>query len=270
MSQPALFSMIIPTFNVAHCFLEALQSITSQTFSDFEIVIIDGGSTDGTLEMIQSKAEEDSRIRWVSEQDEGIYDAMNKGVAMAKGQFLYFLGADDTLYETTTLEQVADYIQKFNLDVVYGNVLSPSFDGPYDGVFTDLKLMRRNICHQAIFVHRKVFNRIGNFSTKYKALGDYHHNIRWFYNTRITHGHMDLIVANYAGDGFSSEHEEPEFFADMSKLLFKEGYKKLPFTSLYNLNEKILKKAKRERNTGEILYRKGMHYYLRILMKLKK
>src|SRR5947209_4479772 len=93
-SQRCLISVIIPTFNLKACIRKCLESLREQTFRDFEILVIDGGSTDGTIKIVQEFASSFPRLTWRSEKDRGVYDAMNKGVAMARGDWVYFLGSD--------------------------------------------------------------------------------------------------------------------------------------------------------------------------------
>src|SRR2546422_844446 len=99
-----IFSIILPTFNSAAQIATALESILNQTFNDFEILVLDGCSGDNTIEI--AKSYKDTRIRIWSEKDEGIYDAMNKGIEKATGKWLYFLGSDDELYNNAILEKV--------------------------------------------------------------------------------------------------------------------------------------------------------------------
>src|ERR1700722_16529958 len=99
-----LLSIIIPTYNSQNTILTALQSIVKQSFDDFEIIIVDGLSNDDTVTIVKNF--QDDRIKIISELDNGIYDAMNKGIDRAKGDWLYFLGSDDRLYNDTVLEDV--------------------------------------------------------------------------------------------------------------------------------------------------------------------
>src|SRR5688572_31229641 len=139
MAGPFL-SIVIPTFNSAQALSTTLASVLGQTFADIEVLVIDGHSTDNTVEIIQSF--QDRRIRILSEKDNGVYDAMNKGVSMSAGTWIYFLGSDDMLFSSRTLENVTARLTSTEAEFVYGNVRidgdSPwaKHDSIYDGKFT--------------------------------------------------------------------------------------------------------------------------------------
>lgn len=201
------FSVIIPTYNSEKTIRECLNSILEQSYPEFEVLIMDGASKDGTLNIVRSL--DDSRIRVYSERDKGIYDAMNKGIRLAKGEYLLFLGSDDALYSSDTLGHVISGLGDY--DIVYGNVYSTRFDGLYDGKFSETKIAVRNICHQSIFYKKTVFDVVGNFNLKYKSNADYDHNLRWFFSERIKHRFIDITITNYADGGFSSTYTDINF-----------------------------------------------------------
>jgi len=102
-----MYSIIIATYNSANTLAEAIQSVLQQTLKDFELIIIDGKSSDGTLEIIKSYEKEITY--WISEKDKGVYDAWNKGIKIAKGEWICFLGSDDIMLPTT-IEKYNDFI----------------------------------------------------------------------------------------------------------------------------------------------------------------
>src|SRR5262245_18365078 len=97
--QPPLISVIMPSYNSAETIRATLGSLDKQQFRDFELVVMDGGSFDSTIRIVELLASVDERVRLFSEKDKGIYDAMNKGIQAASGTWLYFLGSDDRLYD---------------------------------------------------------------------------------------------------------------------------------------------------------------------------
>lgn len=206
-SQPYI-SIIIPTLNSDETIEECLNSIISQTFSNFEIILLDAVSDDNTINIVRDFR--DKRIKIHSEPDKGIYDAMNKGIKLAIGEWLYFLGSDDRLYNNNVLNNVFKYMINGKYQVIYGNVLRDN--KIYDGEFDWLKFYTLNICHQAIFYKRDVFNKIGEFNLKYRVIADYDLNIRWFLNNKIKKKYIEEIIAEYSEDGFSSYNSEDNSF----------------------------------------------------------
>lgn len=116
-------TIVIPTYNCEGTIKNAVDSIFNQSFKNVEILIIDGNSTDNTLKALQEYSEKKRNLILYSEKDDGIYDAMNKGLTLAKGEWIYFMGGDDTLYETTTLEKVVEIQKDSNNNIIYGNVI---------------------------------------------------------------------------------------------------------------------------------------------------
>ncbi len=198
-------SVIIPTYNSAKTIQPCLDSIVAQTFTDTEVLIIDGVSTDSTASIVSFYINQFPFIRWISEKDKGIYDAMNKGIGMAAGEWVYFLGSDDTLYTFDTLEKISIQMQKSDNEVLYGNVLSTRLGGVYAGEFDKQKLLSQNICHQSIFLKKSVFQKTGLFNLRFAMHADYDHNFKWFLSDKISHQFMDIIVARYGDNGMSSK-----------------------------------------------------------------
>ena len=219
-----MFSIIVPTLNAAATLHACLDSVARQTCSDFELVLVDGGSTDGTLDTAKSFAPDlGTRLVIHCGPDQGVYDAMNRGVGMATGAWLLFLGADDTLYEADTLARVAAFIGEHEpSDLVYGDVIRRSSGSRYAGVFDlDRLLFETNICHQAIFYRRKLFAGIGPYNLRYRVCADWDFNIRCFSNPALVNRYMDIVVAHrndmtglWASKGADKEFKKrlPRFF----------------------------------------------------------
>jgi glycosyltransferase involved in cell wall biosynthesis len=205
MDLPVL-TIVIPTFNSGKTLERALDSILDQRFAGWEIQIIDGLSTDNTLDIINNYTLKDNRIHFVSEKDAGIYDAMNKGIRRASGQWLYFLGSDDRLHDETVLEKVHAEIIKGNDLLIYGYIISEKY-GRYGGRVTADDLLKNNISHQAMFFHKKIFEELGFYDTGYKTHADWDFNLRCFNHYQHGIKYLDLPIAEYATGGASSVHE---------------------------------------------------------------
>jgi len=163
-------------------------------------------------------------LRYLSEPDEGVYDAMNKGIQLTSGEFLYFLGAGDRLLPGV-LEAVAAEIRQLPCQgktsrptLLYGNVNWSWYSRPYDGRFNRFKLLRRNICHQAIFYQRSVFERLGFYNTKYRSLADWEFNIRCFNDRGIRKRYIPLRIADFEGGGKSAITPDLAFQADFPRV----------------------------------------------------
>lgn len=234
-----LLTIIIPTFNSDRILIQALESILVQTFDDYEVLIIDGKSTDQTLEIIKRFTEKDKRIRWLSEPDKGIYDAMNKGIQIAKGEWLYFLGSDDVLYDRLVLNDISKELKR-NVDIVYGNVLFKRSQKIYDGIFNAIKLMEKNICHQALIFNKRVFVKQGLYDLKYKLLADYDHNIRWFNDNSIKRKYVNRVIAIYDEGGTSFSVNDEDFIKD-KPLLYAKSFPLLIQFLFKNSDKKIIR-----------------------------
>ncbi len=244
-SNPML-TIIIPTYNSAATIGIALESIIYQTFQNTEVLIIDGLSCDNTIEIAKKYQLEFPQIKIISEADKGIYDAMNKGIGIAKGEWVYFMGSDDFLYESTTIEQFSKIEELKKFEVLYGNVYSKRFNGIYDRKFTYSKLATKNICHQSIFFRKCVFKKIGKFNLKYEAYADWDHNIRWFFSNKISHLYVNQVVANYADGGFSSLNVDEVFNKDKNIKLLLRGIGKIPPFQLISICNNAITRSKQD------------------------
>jgi glycosyltransferase involved in cell wall biosynthesis len=213
-----LISIIIPVYNSKDRLPAALDSILSQDYTDYEIVIIDGLSTDGTIDLIKDYQSKTDKIRYKSEADKGIYDAMNKGMDMATGQWVYFLGSDDRLYSNSTLSVVAGHLSSTTNSVVYGNaeiVGNTAWSKNaeiYDGPFSFEKLLNKNICHQSIFYRAEfVKKEIGRYNINYRLCADWDLNLRCYAKTDFLF--IDSIVAKFYGGGITSESDNDKNFS---------------------------------------------------------
>jgi len=196
--KPPLISIIIPTLNAAKYLQTALDSVISNAYPAKELIVVDGCSVDETVQVI--KRNQAFIASWISEPDNGIYDAMEKGVQLAKGDWIYFLGADDKL--VNCLEEVSKHLRNPKR-IYYGNSYFLTSNTVYDGKFTWVKLLKKNICHQSIFYPRAVFSEY-KFDPQYKVLGDYDLNIRCWAENKYKFVYIPVLVGIYNDSGFSA------------------------------------------------------------------
>jgi glycosyltransferase involved in cell wall biosynthesis len=213
-------SIIIPTFNASSSIEKCLGSIIGQSFTDYEVIIQDGGSGDNTIKLIAhiQDANPGIQIHVHQENDNGIYDAMNKAVYRVRGDWLYFLGSDDELYDPEVLSTVMRSRDSALADVLYGNVKligngGWAADGTvYDGPFELQKLLNKNISHQAIFYRAPLFRTVGSYNQSYMVWADWDFNLRCW--SRTTFRYIDVIVANFQMGGVSTRFLDQRFIAD--------------------------------------------------------
>lgn len=200
-----LVSVITVVYNGATTLEKTILSVAGQTFRDMEYIIVDGGSKDATPDIIHKHSQ--SIHRWISEPDKGVYDAMNKGIRLAEGEWLYFLGSDDLFYDNNVLSVVFGAGSPSDADLVYGDVLSPSFNGPYDGEFSYDKLLSRNLSHQAAFYKKSLFTRLGDYDQRYRMHADWDFNLRCFSDPAVRTHYNNVVVATFGAEGISAGHD---------------------------------------------------------------
>ena len=214
-------SIITVTYHAAAVLEQAICSVIGQDYSDIEYILIDGGSTDGTLNII--KKYEDKIAFWVSEPDHGIYDAMNKGLSYATGDYIYYLGADDCLLAPTSISLVASYLQEHpEVDVLCASVMMVDADNRmekvYSSDFSEEDVMSGyNTPHQGMFVRREILQKY-RFDTSYRIAADYKNFLKFYLDSDIALQKTDLIVAYYANDGISGDGTAAQRMEDVRAL----------------------------------------------------
>lgn len=212
-----LFTIITVVFNEVDTVEKTINSVLNQSYQNFEYIIIDGKSTDGTVDIIK-KYDKDISY-WVSEKDDGLYHAMNKGIEKARGEYISFLNANDW-YEPNALEMVNKKIEESRGLLYYGKVKKYEkgiFSG-YIGIKakTDYEqLYFGNIyCHQGLFINKTLFNQVGLYNLNYKVLADYEWLIR-AHEQGIDPIFIDCDVANFTMGGISCSEKSTIENADI-------------------------------------------------------
>ena len=197
MSRKIRISIVTVCYNSHHSIERTIQSVLRQTYDDIEYIIMDGGSTDGTVDIIEKYS---SDIIWSSENDNGIYDAMNKAMAVATGDYLLFLGSDDVLYSDETIGKICVELTHPD-DVYYGNVIITGKGRISTGRFNRYKMAVVNICHQAILYPRSVY-RERRYDLRFTVYADYAYNLALI-GSSIRFRYVNTIVSVYNTEGFS-------------------------------------------------------------------
>ena len=199
-------SIITVCFNIKDEIERTCESIVNQTWQDFEWIVIDGGSTDGTLDILKKYEKHISVL--ISEPDKGIYNAMNKGIKIAKGKYLNFMNGGDSFYADDVLEKVFAG-KDYDADVLYGNMNYIEAEGKSQiRVFpknVDAEFFRDDcINHQSTFIKRELFDKYGLYSENYKIVSDWEKWVIFAINNR-SFQQLDFVVANFVGDGISAK-----------------------------------------------------------------
>jgi glycosyltransferase involved in cell wall biosynthesis len=204
------FSIITVSRNNAATIGKTIASVQSQTWPEVEHVMIDGSSSDGTQALISSSLR--SCDKFISEPDAGIYDAMNKGLALATGDVIGLLNADDHYPHQDVLKRVAEQFENGPTDCVYGNVAFFAAESPdktirhyNSGSFTPARLaMGLMPAHPATFYRRLTYQRVGRFKTDYRIAADFEFTVRAFWKTGLRASYLPETLVKMQQGGVSS------------------------------------------------------------------
>lgn len=205
MFRSPFFTIIVVCLNPGSKLKKTLDSIASQTFHDYEVIIKDGMSADGAPKAWE-RENQDSRMRLISAKDKGIYDAMNQAVQKARGHYLYFLNCGDLFYQERVLDTVSQEIRQSSPtpQILYGNILEMLTgqlvsSNPHMNPFA----CYRNVpCHQACFYERELLRK-HPFRLAYQVRADYEHFLWCILQEKAAYRHLPLAIACYEGGGFS-------------------------------------------------------------------
>ncbi|HPI30850.1 MAG TPA: glycosyltransferase family 2 protein [Bacteroidales bacterium] len=244
-------SVITINRNDAEGLRKTIKSVVSQTFSDFEYIVIDGASTDGSVDVIKKDA--DRITYWVSEPDSGIYNAMNKGIGKAKGAYCLFLNSGDYLYQDTVLENVVN--SSPTEDIVFGNILIDYGNHKEPVIYNDkitLKLLfQDSLPHPSAFIKKRLFDEFGFYDESFQLAGDYEFFLRALVLRKCSYKHVDTSISVFNTLGISRNRD----FLDINlkeRRRAQELYFSLEIIELfYDLNNQIIKL---ERDYREVNY----------------
>ena len=239
-------SIVTVSYNSSLTITRTIESVLSQKNIDLEYIIVDGASKDGTVDIIRQYAEKKSCIKWISEKDNGIYDAMNKGIGLATGEVIGILNSDDYYAGDTVLEEI---VKKFcddnTLESCYGNLLYVKNKKPYRYWKSGEPRSFINGWmppHPAFFVRKKVYEKYGVFRLDCGTAADYELMLRFLEKYKITTAWLDNIITfmtagGASNSGFTSRinaHKNDEMAWDINKLernmftLYLKKIRKIP------------------------------------------
>lgn len=217
-------SIITACFNSATTIRTALESVSRQTWHDIECIVVDGGSTDGTVRIIEDVAPKfGGRLRWVSERDRGMYDAINKGIRMATGDVVGILNADDVLAGDGVIERVAEAFERGSeIEALYGDVrfVENRNDLGIDGLREERTLRDYSARHwrpwmlqwgfmpphPSVYIRRECFERLGDYALDYKIAADFALLIRFLRRAKLRSGYLPMCFVDMRVGGMSTKN----------------------------------------------------------------
>ncbi|GAB6011779.1 glycosyltransferase [Viscerimonas tarda] len=205
-------SIITVNYNNAAGLEKTIRSIVSQDYDDFEYLVIDGASTDGSVDILENGELSTIPFRWISEPDTGIYNAMNKGIRAAKGDYLLFINSGDTLYNEHVLSD-AFKLAKGDTNLIYGDLHRSFPDGHTDVVempdtVTLFRMIYSTLTHPTTFIKKELFDKYGLYREDLKIVSDWAFFLKLMLLGNVTQQHIPLIVATFEMDGISSQNEQ--------------------------------------------------------------
>lgn len=241
------FSIVTVCFNSEKTIKKTIESVLGQKFKDYEYIIVDGASKDGTMDVVKSYEEKfEGRLRYISEPDKGIYDAFNKGIRMSKGKYVWIVNSDDYI-EPNALEELYKVSSQYTfenapiisagMNLCKGESITPCFCSAEK---TALAYKKDWTCspHTSTLIPLNVYNNIGLYNDKYYIAGD-KDLLRRAYKLKVPFIYVNKIVTNMVYEGISST---PHFKKDYKDyVLFLKTHYKNPFVFLYRLSIWLLK-----------------------------
>jgi glycosyltransferase involved in cell wall biosynthesis len=213
-------SIIIVSLNTKYFFLKTVNSVLAQSYKEREIIVVDGNSTDGTIDIIKKMKKKFSKV--IIEKDRGIYDAMNKGSRLVSGEWVIFLNSGDVFYNKNTLSDI--FKQSITKkDIIYGNTLVKNKNINYlvDASFFSKKTILMQFCHQSTMVKADIVKK-NKFSLKYKYSSDFDFFIKCFSRKKIFYN-SNLTIAKVIANGVSDNNRQ-KVYSENIKILKKYNY----------------------------------------------
>lgn len=242
-------AIISVNLNNASGLEKTINSVVSQTFTDFDYFIIDGLSTDNSLEIIKNYS--DKITKWVSEKDSGIYSAMNKGINLANAEYLLFLNSGDSFTDETALNEL--FNQNFTEDIIYCNLNIIGKDKLRKIIFPDKLtfywLFTEFIGHSSTIIKKSLFRDYGGYNEKYKIVSDWEFFLLVICKYQCTTRYFDFTLSNLVEGGVSNNENTKQLVEIERRLVinnhflaFKDDYEQL-YNFKYNSLSKKVKRA---------------------------
>ena len=228
-------SIITVCYNSAATIEKTILSVAGQTYSNIEYIIVDGNSKDGTLDIIQNN--QDKITQWISEPDKGLYDAMNKGIALATGDIIGVLNSDDTFYSDTVLAEIAAFHNENLIDASVGTIMQHNENGKVVRVYSSKYWSPAKLeigympPHPSIFFKRELFQNFGNYKLGFIIGSDYELITRFFLKDKINWKYSGITTTAMLVGGLSSSGSSSYnlITKEIQKALLMNGVSFSPF-----------------------------------------
>ncbi len=227
-------SVITATWNSGATLRDTMESVLSQTYDDYEHIIVDGGSKDNTMDIVRElEPRYGGRLRWVSERDNGLYDAMNKGIGMATGDVVGILNSDDFYTSRDVLQYVATEMSDMTVDGIYGDIHYVNDDNLekcvryYSSKGFSRRLMRLGFmpAHPSFYCRRELYEKYGRFDLSYKVAADFECLLRLIYVNRIRTKYLekDFVTMRTGGASTSGLQSHKQIMRDHQRAFRSNG-----------------------------------------------
>jgi glycosyltransferase len=212
-------SLITVTYNSARHLQNCIQSVTNQDYPNLEYIVIDGGSTDETISIIEQSS---CVTKWISEKDNGMYDAINKGMRLATGDIIGILNSDDILASKSVISKIADCFKKQQVDSVFGDLLYVDADDTskihrfWKGMTYNRQSFRYGWmpAHPTFYVRREIVEQLGGYETHYFSASDFELMTRYLYKHRISSYYLREMIVKMRKGGMSNGSFKKRFRAN--------------------------------------------------------
>lgn len=227
-------TVITASYNSSSTLQDTIESVLHQTYSDYEYVIVDGDSIDGTIDIIRKYEKQfKDKLRFVSESDNGIYDAMNKGLQMATGDVVGFLNSDDFFTSNDVLQTIADAFNYNNIDAVYGDIHFVKDDNLnkctryFSSRYFHPWMLRFGFmpAHPSFYCKRSVFEKYGLYDLQYRTSSDFEMMVRllWKHKIKTMYLNMDFVTMRVGGESTAGLASKKKVNIDISRSLKANG-----------------------------------------------
>jgi glycosyltransferase involved in cell wall biosynthesis len=237
-------SIITINYNNADGLLATIKSVANQSVKEFEFVVIDGGSSDKSANVISQNKQYINYF--CSEKDKGIYDAQNKGIEKTLGKYLLFLNSGDTFYSNTVIEKFYNHIKEIQEPaIIYGNTNLVGLDKIQKVKQQPKQLSldfwyKETVNHQSTFISRDLFSKYGNYNTAYKICADFDFFLKVYVNNPNAYHYYNETIANYTLDGFSSNPHNFSLFISEHDAILKKQLTEKQYTQIKRTYIKML------------------------------